>query len=146
MASRRRARQYALQALFQADVSACSAVSALAGLWDGQLDVDDDALGGRAADEEEVDFASELAAGVEGHLDAIDAAIEASSTNWRIRRMAVVDRNVLRLGTFEILYRDDIPHNVTINEAVEMAKLFGSKESGSFVNGVLDRIARDRKR
>lgn len=146
MASRRRARQYALQALFQADVSGTSAALALGGLWDGQLEDDDDALGGRAADEAEVAFATELARGVDAHLDAIDAAIEASSTNWRIRRMAVVDRNVLRLAAYELLHRDDIPANVTINEAVEMAKLFGSKESGSFVNGVLDRIARDNRR
>ncbi|MBX2813697.1 MAG: transcription antitermination factor NusB [Myxococcales bacterium] len=87
-------------------------------------------------------FAEMLVVGV-GHrrLD-LDAAIQKVSTKWRLERMAILDRNVLRLATFELLYcAPDVPRKVVLNEAVELAKMFGTSESGAFVNGVLDRIA-----
>ncbi len=85
-------------------------------------------------------FANRLIAGVEENLEAIDAKISQYATNWQLKRMAVIDRNILRLGTYELLYADDIPPKVTINEAVELAKKYGDLESGKFVNGILDKI------
>jgi N utilization substance protein B len=71
----------------------------------------------------------------------LDQRIETNSTNWRVDRMARVDRNVLRLAVFELLHRDDVPKRVVLNEAIELAKTFGSEDSSAFVNGILDKIA-----
>jgi N utilization substance protein B len=79
--------------------------------------------------------------GVFDHLEEIDLMISSVAANWRIERMALVDRNILRLGTFEICHSSDVPFVVAINEAVELAKRFGSVESGGFINGILDRIS-----
>ena len=84
-----------------------------------------------------------LANNVWSNRDRIDAAISAASTRWRIERMPLVDRNVLRLGTYEILYTD-LPIGVPINECVELAKLYGTASSGAFVNGVLSAVADQR--
>mgnify|MGYP005813349181 CR=1 FL=1 len=78
--------------------------------------------------------------------EAIDDTIRAVSKHWRLERMSRVDRNVIRLGAFELLHMRDIPRRVTLNEAVELAKRFGNEESAAFVNGVLDRIADDAKK
>jgi N utilization substance protein B len=94
-------------------------------------------------DPEGRDYADAALRGVAGELDAVDEAIKKASTNWRIERMARVDRNVLRLGAWELLRKVDVPRAVILDEAVELAKRFGSEESGAFVNGVLDRIATD---
>lgn len=80
--------------------------------------------------------------GVAGRSDEIDAHIREASTNWKLERMAALDRCVLRLGTWELLARPDIPARVTINEAVDIARRYGGEESPAFVNGVLDRVAR----
>jgi len=88
----------------------------------------------------EVDFARELADGVIAHWDEIDEQLAAFSDNWRLGRMAVVDRNILRVGVFELLHVEGTPPTVVINEAVELAKKFGARESGAFVNGILDRV------
>ena len=136
--ARRRAREFALKAMYQADVSSGSCVDALAGLWKGQLD---GASEERAADKGEVDFASRIVGAADEKSDDIDELIEKSSKNWRLNRMPVVDRNILRLATAELLFFDDVPASVTINEAVELAKRFGDKDSRAFVNGILDRIA-----
>ncbi len=85
-------------------------------------------------------FAGELVQGVLEHLEEIDQRIREVAENWDLGRMATVDRNVLRLGTYELLYRRDIPAKVTINEAVDLGKRYGTAESGTFVNGILDRI------
>ena len=87
------------------------------------------------------DYARELIDGVGEHGDQIDAWIAETAENWTLERMPIVDRNIIRLAAFEIAYRDDIPTGVAINEAVEMAKAFGTDESPKFVNGVLGRIA-----
>ena len=79
--------------------------------------------------------------GVWEHLEEIDRLITSAASNWRIERMALVDRNILRLGTYEICHSPDVPFVVAINEAVELAKRFGSDESGGFINGILDRIS-----
>ncbi len=138
---RRRAREFALQALYQSDLSQTSASEALAGLWATLLE--DAGVDGPAADSEEVDFARSLVAGVQERSEEIDRLIESASLNWRLSRMPAVDRNILRLAAFELLGSLDVPASVSINEAVELAKRFGEKESGSFVNGILDRIAQE---
>jgi N utilization substance protein B len=82
----------------------------------------------------------ELVAGVTGHLQELDTLISRYSEHWRLERMAAVDRNLLRLAAFELLYQPKVPPKVVINEAVELAKRFGTEASGAFVNGILDRI------
>ena len=92
------------------------------------------------------DFARSLFLGIWGKREELDELIGRSSTNWRLERMSHVDRNVLRLATFEILFMRDIPPKVSIDEAVELGKRFGSEESGAFINGVLDNIYNHLKR
>jgi transcription antitermination protein NusB len=140
MASRRRARQFALQALFERDLRGLGVSEALNDLWTGLLDggVGDD----RPAESQEVEFAARLAHGVSDHQEAIDALIVSCSINWRLVRMPVVDRNVLRLAAFELMQCPDIPGTVSVNEAVELAKRYGSAESRGFVNGIVDRMGR----
>ena len=86
-------------------------------------------------------FAGELVDAARRHADRVDSVITAASRNWRLERMSRVDRNILRLGTCELIQYPDVPVNVVINEAVELAKRFGAGESAAFVNGILDRIA-----
>lgn len=141
MASRRQAREYALQALFQADLREITVSAALNDLWSGLMDGEglDDS---RPPESEEVEFAQRLARGVDERRAEIDTLIEESSTNWRLVRMPVVDRNVLRIAAFELVACSDIPATVSINEAIELAKKYGSGDSRAFVNGIVDRIAR----
>ena len=139
-AGRRRAREFAIQALYAADLSGVAGGVALAGLWASQLDVLSDPLE-EPVSPEESEFAAELVRGVMDARDDIDARIEGASEHWRVPRMPVVDRNILRLGTWELLQRPDIPTSVTINEAIELAKRLGGAESRAVVNGLLDRIA-----
>ena len=89
-------------------------------------------------------FVTRLVEGTIKHRPAIDELLTRYATNWSLHRMAVVDRNVLRLGTFELLFGEETPPKVAINEAVELAKRFGSDDSGKFVNGVLDSIHKSR--
>lgn len=91
-------------------------------------------------------FVLELVKGTLQHKDAIDNELSQSAKNWNLDRMAVVDRNILRLAIFELLYKDDIPMKVTINEAIELAKRYSTIESPSFINGILDKIAKGKKR
>jgi N utilization substance protein B len=85
-------------------------------------------------------YLKELVNGVAAHREELDALIARYSEHWRLERMTVVDRNLLRLAAFELLYQPKIPPKVVINEAVELAKRFGSEDSGAFVNGILDQI------
>ncbi|MFB0519937.1 MAG: transcription antitermination factor NusB [Desulfatiglandales bacterium] len=85
-------------------------------------------------------FSKELVLGVCVHLKDLDNVIEKASKNWRLERIAKVDRSILRLAAYELLYRADIPPKVSINEAVDLGKKFGTEESGAFINGVLDKI------
>jgi len=132
---RRRGREAALQILYQMDSTGAAAPDAAGLFWDhltpgdGGLDTDAQA------------FANEIVLGVGTELAKIDAAISAASENWRIERMPRVDRNVLRMATYELLCLPAIPRRVTINEAIELAKRYGDAGSASFVNGVLDKIA-----
>jgi len=90
--------------------------------------------------EDQKPFFINLVEGVVKHMDEIDSLIHSSSKNWKISRMPVVDRNIMRIALYEILYCPDIPAKVSINEAVDIAKKYGTKDSGAFVNGILDRI------
>ena len=94
-------------------------------------------------DAEGREYADQLVRGVREGADKLDERIRAASQNWRLERMARIDRNALRLGTYELLTRTDVPRAVVLDEAVELAKRFGGDESSKFVNGVLDRIADD---
>jgi N utilization substance protein B len=128
---RTKARERALQALYQIDVAASDLDEALSRFWKSFEPV-----------EREVrEMADELVRGVAERRREIDDAIEAVSVNWRLDRMAKVDRNVLRLAVFELEFRPDVPVKVAINEAIELGKKYGSESSGAFVNGVLDKIA-----
>lgn len=141
MASRRRAREFALLALYEADLAEVGVAAALSALWPSLMEGEGiDPY--RPPDSEEVEFAQRLAYGVEEHRSGIDELIESCSTNWRLQRMPVIDRNVLRLAAFELTECSDIPATVTINEAVELAKRFGTAESRAFVNGIVDQMGR----
>ena len=94
-------------------------------------------------DAEGREYADALVRGVRDGAEKLDERIRAASQNWRLERMARIDRNALRLGTYELLTRTDVPRAVILDEAVELAKRFGGEESSKFVNGVLDRIADD---
>ena len=94
-------------------------------------------------DKEIYNFAVTIASDVSKHMKAIDKTITKYASNWTMKRMAVIDRNVLRLSTYELLYDDTIPPKVSINEGIELAKKFGDQNSGKFVNGILDRIKKE---
>jgi transcription antitermination factor NusB len=89
------------------------------------------------------EFAVRLIDGVKAHREEIDALLKRVAKNWEIHRMATIDRNALRMAIFEILYCDDIPSNVSINEAIELGKRFSTQNSGAFINGILDRVSKD---
>jgi transcription antitermination factor NusB len=129
MRKRTQARELALQTLYQLDLRGTEV-----------LDEVDALLNQGSADPEVLAFARELLFGCWEHRALIDEKIEEVARNWQLKRMAAVDRNVLRLATFELLFREDIPPLVTINEAIEIAKKFSTKNSGPFVNGILDNI------
>lgn len=129
MRPRSQAREAALKALYQVDLRP--------DLTDAEVD---ELLRGDARNEETLAFARELVAGTRAHMAEIDREVESIAHNWNLKRMAVIDRNVIRLGAFELIHRKDIPPAVAINEAVEMAKKYSTKDSGSFVNGILDKI------
>jgi N utilization substance protein B len=133
MGARRTARERALQALYQLEMADGQPGEALQSAWS--------AAGSEQPDPEAQQFALSLVEGVRDHLDEIDAMIQTHSHNWRIDRMTRIDRNVLRLGIFELKYLIDIPGKVSINEAVELGKRFGTEDSSAFINGLLDRIA-----
>lgn len=131
--NRRKAREYALQMLFQSEFAG----------KDREETVPEDAGAGKDDKEELKHFATEIYRGTLKHLEEIDRVIQEAAEHWDLHRMAAVDRNILRFAVYEILYRPDIPSAVTINEALEIAKKYSSLESVPFINGLLDRIARN---
>ncbi len=145
---RRRARECALQILFSLDLNGgLTPPQALAHFWK------DFAHEVRPASDEDgepprevVAFAEALVRGTVENIGEIDATIQRASKNWRLERMARVDRNVLRLATYELAHAPEVPAKVVINEAIEVAKRYGAAESAAFVNGLLDRIAQELKR
>jgi N utilization substance protein B len=128
--SRRRGRELAVQSLYAMELNPSDGQSSLYRLSE-EVSSDFDA----------VDFAGDLVKGVMANLLKIDLIIEEKSKNWAKSRMAKVDLSILRLAAYELLFRNDIPKNVTINEAIEVAKKFGTEESPAFINGILDEIA-----
>jgi len=133
MGRRRNSRVLALQLMYQCDTGHRPLRETLHDFWES-----------RGMPEAETRrFAEELVEGVLEHLGEIDGMIESHSEHWDPQRMAVVDRNILRLAIYEILHRADIPPKVSINEYVDIAKKYSTAESGAFVNGILDRAFRD---
>lgn len=130
MGARHSGREAALQMLFQVEASGVTADQAIALFW---RTFEGDAEGR--------DYANEVVRGVASDVPSLDDLITKASTNWRLERMARVDRNLLRMGTWELRDQREIPRAVILDEAVELAKAYGTEESSSFVNGVLDKIA-----
>ena len=131
MRNRTKSREYALQMLYQADIRhADDAQPIQEEFWQAHEPATADVKA----------FASELFAGTFKHLKELDALIAAHADNWNLNRMAVIDRNILRLGAYELLHQQDVPSKVCINEAIELAKRFGDADSGKFINGILDAI------
>lgn len=126
---RRRAREYALQLLFQLDLAPEDTLTAVEEFWAGKRVV------GPVQE-----FAEQIVRGTMQNRDAIDSVLASSAFNWRVSRMPVVDRNILRMAIYEFLFFSETPRVVVIDEAIEIAKKFGNEESGPFVNGILDAI------
>lgn len=130
---RRKAREVALQFLYQLDLRGEADPAASA----------EEFWSAHSLDAEAHTFADELVAGTKRHQAEIDRVIAQFAEHWDLERMAVVDRNVLRLGVYEMLWHPEVPAKVTINEAIEIAKKFGTRESSRFINGMLDRIHKE---
>ncbi|MFH1414059.1 MAG: transcription antitermination factor NusB [Candidatus Omnitrophota bacterium] len=132
MRKRTRAREFALQILYQIDITREQLDPSLDNFW--QAHADDN------IEEELKSFADSLVHGVIDNLEVIDSNISKHATNWQLKRMAVVDRNILRISGYELIFRDDIPPKASINEAVELAKKYSGIDAGKFVNAILDKI------
>jgi N utilization substance protein B len=128
---RRDAREQVLQALYAIELNPASAREALRLFWEGA----------RCSANVRI-FADELISGLLANKAEVDAKITEKSPNWSINRMGKIDLSIIRIAAYELLFRPDIPKNVTINEAIEVAKKFGTEESPAFVNGIVDEIAR----
>ena len=130
MRKRTQSRECALKILYQAELTRREIHAAAENFWSEFESVDENIRV----------FTDRLTLGIEKNIEKIDSKISEHATNWQLKRMAVIDRNVLRIGVFELLHTTDIPPKVTINEAVELAKKYGDMESSKFVNGILDKI------
>ena len=135
MGVRRRAREIALQVLYQKELNCVEVEEAFSLFWNNF-----EVLKGA------MDFMERLVKGVEQHRDDLDRVIEQYSSNWKVDRMAHVDRIILRIATYELLYCDDIPPRVAINEAIDIGKKYGSEDSGAFINGILDKVKSEERR
>lgn len=140
MRVRSRARELALQFLFQLDFQDAD--------YRAELDAFlDEELRGSGATEDAVMetkvFSREVVDGVVEHREAIDALLDKAAANWELDRMAAVDRNALRIGCYELVFDGNVPPKVAINEAIELGKRFSTAQSGAFINGILDRIRKD---
>lgn len=129
MSARHKARECAVQILYEMDLTG-QGLEEAANIFRDSFKIPQKAY----------DFCIHLIHGVQLHRKEINELIQTASENWRLDRMSLVDRNILRLAVFELMYREDIPPKVSINEAVELGKKFGTEESGAFINGILDAI------
>ena len=129
MGRRRKSRESALQVLYQLNITKQEATAAFTQFEEYFL-----------PDGVAEDFVKRLVHGVLEHRPELDRLIEQYSEHWRIDRIDMIDRNILRMALFELLYCEEIPPKVTINEAIDLGKRFGSEDSGSFINGILDRV------
>ena len=130
MRKRTKARECALKILYAVDITKESPEKCIEIFWQSNEELEPQV---RA-------FADTLVLGVSKNKELIDKVITEHATNWELKRMAVIDRNILRFATHELLFMDDIPPKVAINEAIDIAKKYGDKDSGKFVNGILDKI------
>ncbi len=127
---RRRSREYALQILFQLDLSNSEFnEEVLREFWEGNKE-----------DNNVKEFTYAIVKGTRENINLIDKIIKKAAEHWSIDRMAVVDRNILRAATYELFYRNDIPLSVIINEAIEISKKYSTEDSAAFINGILDKI------
>jgi len=129
MGKRRKARELAVCLLYQLEFYPERCVEAMETFW-----------AQHSTSPQAREFAQSLVMGVRENLDQIDSLIERFAEHWSLKRIALVEKNILRLGIYELLFREDIPSKVTLNEAIEIAKLYGSADSGKFINGILDRV------
>lgn len=134
MSRRSRAREVVLQLLYQDDLNPAPDIESIEAFLRARLNNREDLI----------DFARDLRKGVRANREELDSLLQERAANWSLARMAATDRNILRLGAFEILHTD-APSRVAINEAVELAKRYGAKQSPQFVNGILDRVLHDLK-
>lgn len=132
MGMRRQGREMALQALYAVDLNPMEVRKSLRLFWEQ--------VQGPAQAKA---FAEKLVFGVAEQRETLDARIKEKSKNWSLGRMSKVDLNILRLAVFELLFLEDIPRNVSLNEAIEIAKIFGTEDSPAFINGILDEIAQE---
>ncbi len=137
MRKRSRAREFCLQILYQIDVTGDSPEDSLAAFWASQE---------QEVEEPIKEFCARLAKGVNENMKEIDDKISQYATNWQLKRMAFVDRNILRMVSYELIHCPDIPAKVSINEGVELAKKYSGVEASRFVNGVLDKVKTEYKR
>ena len=147
MRKRTRSREFALQVLYEVDLAPSDIGDLLDDFWKDRTDLELSSPEKIALEEDKKepevrDYTEKLVRGTLENKASIDVIIERFAENWEIERMACVDRNILRLGAYEILHIEEIPVKVAINEAVELAKRYGEQDSSKFVNGILDRIAK----
>jgi N utilization substance protein B len=135
LGTRRKAREIALQILYQLEVNPLDPQEALKLFWQTV------STSGPVKE-----FAARIVEGVQQYREEIDAVIKRYSEHWRLDRMDRVDKSILRMGVYELLYCDDIPVKVALNEAIDLGKKFGTEESGAFINGILDRISKNEAR
>jgi N utilization substance protein B len=147
MGKRRMAREMATQMLYQSELGGTAGREVLAqfDLGDYLVGAEGDFRTRQRLVEEAFEYARHLVLGTLEHQDEIDQLIRSQADNWRLERMPAVDRNILRLAVYEMLYQADIPDLVVVDEAIELAKKFGSEQSGRFINGLLDGLMRRRQ-
>ena len=136
MRKRTLARECALKILYAVEMTKEDPEKCIDNFWNSQ----------EKAEPQVKAFADDLVRGVYHNKERIDALITEHATNWKLNRMAVIDRNILRFGTYELIFVDDVPPKVAINEAIDIAKKYGDKDSGKFVNGILDKINKTEKK
>ncbi len=132
MGTRRKSRELALQVLYQGELAGQT----------GLLDFEEFCVHFQVS-KKAIPYAKKLLEGVQGKVEEINQLISRYAENWRLERMSAIDRNILRLAVFELHYQDDVPTSVAINEAVEIAKRYSTDDSGPFINGILDAMAKE---
>jgi len=133
MGTRRKSRELALQALYQGESVGQN------GFWDFE-----EFCAHFQVKKKSIPYAKELLSGIQEKGDEINQLISKYAENWRLERMSVIDRNIIRLAVYEVYYQDDVPVSVAINEAVEIAKRYSTDDSGPFINGILDAMAKEK--
>jgi N utilization substance protein B len=131
MGTRRKSRELALQSLYQSEFAGIPVLEALQHLQDHF-----------EANRRAYSYAHDLVVGITDHWQEINERIEEHASNWRMDRMSLVDRNIMRVAIFELCYKEDVPNSVAINEAIEVAKRYSTDEAGPFINGILDAVCK----